>query len=66
MAEWKAVKVCEGVEIAFDPEKFEAVGIPLGIAVDSNNMRLTFDLKVHVVAGDQDSKVENILTLRST
>ena len=61
---WMEVKVCEGVVIAFDPALFETVGMPLGITVDSNNMKLTFDLNVHVAAGDQDSKVENILTVR--
>ena len=59
------MKVCEGVEIAFDQDKFEAVGMPLGITIDDSQMRLSFDLKVHVVAGNQDSTVENILTLTS-
>ena len=62
---WLVGKVWDGIEIAFDPTKFEVEGVPLYVEVDSNNMRLTFDLKIHVVAGSQDSKVENILTLKS-
>ncbi len=61
---WMEVQVCEGVVIAFDPAKFEAVGMPMGITADSNGIKLSFDMNVHSIVGDQDSKVENILTLR--
>ncbi len=61
---WMEVTVCEGVVIAFDPAKFETVGMPMGFMLDSRNFKLTFDVNVHTVEGDQDSKVENALTLR--
>jgi hypothetical protein len=62
--EWQVVEVCEGVEIVFNPAKFEAVGMPLGISVENNALTLRFDLNVHMIVGDQDSRVENLLTLQ--
>ena len=64
MDNWRAVKITEGVEVLIDPARFEIVGMPLGMTLDSDNFKLTFDMTVNAPAGAQESKVENVLTVR--
>lgn len=64
MDNWLAVKLTEGVEVLIDPARFEIVGIPLGMTLEADNFKLTLDMNVSAPAGEQESKVENVLTIR--
>lgn len=59
-----AVEIVEGVRLLVDPEKWEINGVPLSLNLPKTNMKLSLDLNVFIVAGQQDSKIENLIQMR--
>ena len=54
----------QGVVLQIDPTMFEIVGTPIGMAINSDNFKLTFSAQLTFAVGAQESKVDNVVTLR--
>jgi hypothetical protein len=65
MGEPIIVELLPGVELHVDPEKFDVVGVQIGLNIPSQMMGLVFDVNIATAEGAQESKVENMIRLKT-
>lgn len=58
------IEITDGVKLVVDPEKFD-VKSALKLQLPNDDLQLTFDLTVTNVSEQAESKVQNVVSLRS-
>lgn len=58
------IEITDGVKLLIDPAKYDVTNA-LKLQLPNEELRLTFDLTVSNVLEGDESKVQNVVTLRS-
>ena len=59
------IELMPGLTLQIDPTKFEVVGVPISLKVNSQNMAVIFDLSIATAEGGQESQVKNVVRVRT-